>query len=119
VDKIVISQQSLGKFIEEVQPGAYASMTKIDFKALDKAHVRPVGVYGSQSQIVDFLEQLNVVDDVTCVLSGCPTYNGLTHPSGRKLSVSRRTRNQRRQLIFAPACIFCTVQARPILQTIQ
>jgi hypothetical protein len=37
-------------------------MIKVDFKALDHNHVRPLGVYGSQSQIVEFLVGINAVD---------------------------------------------------------
>ena len=42
VDKIIISQNSLKAFINNVCPGAYISMTKVNFKTLDKigrAHV--------------------------------------------------------------------------------
>ncbi|KAI6101018.1 hypothetical protein EDD16DRAFT_1495813, partial [Pisolithus croceorrhizus] len=63
VDKIIISQNSLKAFIDIVCPGAYASLTKVDFKALDQYIVKPVGVYGSKEEIVRFLAELRVVDD--------------------------------------------------------
>ncbi|KAI6035782.1 hypothetical protein EDC04DRAFT_2880315 [Pisolithus marmoratus] len=63
VDKIIISQDSLKDFINLVCPGAYASMTKVDFKALDQYIVKPVGVYGSKEEIVRFLSELRVIDD--------------------------------------------------------
>jgi hypothetical protein len=67
VDKIVIDQTSLGRFINDVQPGAYTSLVEVDFKSLDHINVRPVGVYGSQSKIVDFLLSINAVDSETWV----------------------------------------------------
>ncbi|KAG9310080.1 hypothetical protein JVU11DRAFT_9688 [Chiua virens] len=65
VDKIIISQDSLEAFINTVSPGAYASMTKVNFKALDNYAIKPVGVYGSKEQIVRFLSQLGAIDDAT------------------------------------------------------
>ncbi|KAF8122291.1 hypothetical protein EV363DRAFT_1404993 [Boletus edulis] len=63
VDKIIISQNSLEAFINNVCPGAYASMTKVNFKALDHYVIKPVGIYGSKEEIVRFLLQLGVVDE--------------------------------------------------------
>ncbi|KAF8452913.1 hypothetical protein L210DRAFT_3617960 [Boletus edulis BED1] len=65
VDKIIISQNSLEAFINSVCPGAYASMTKVNFKALDHYVIKPVGVYGSKEEIVRFLLQLGVIDETT------------------------------------------------------
>ena len=46
VHKVVIAQESLGKLINFLRPGAYHSMTKIDFKALDHVrHDRPYPSY--------------------------------------------------------------------------
>ncbi|KIK75394.1 hypothetical protein PAXRUDRAFT_19040 [Paxillus rubicundulus Ve08.2h10] len=63
VDKIIISQNSLEAFITTVDPRAYASMTKINFKALDNYVIKPVGIYGSKGEIVRFLSELGVIDD--------------------------------------------------------
>ncbi|KIJ07204.1 hypothetical protein PAXINDRAFT_19596 [Paxillus involutus ATCC 200175] len=63
VDKIIISHNSLAAFITTVDPRAYASMTKINFKALDNYIIKPVGVYGSKGEIVRFLSELGVIDD--------------------------------------------------------
>jgi hypothetical protein len=49
--------------VNDIAPGAYASLTKVDFAALDKIRVRPVGIYGSQPEIVRFLVSINAVDD--------------------------------------------------------
>jgi hypothetical protein len=68
VDKIIISQNSLEAFITTVDPRAYASMTKVNFKALDNYIIKPVGVYGSKEEIVRFLSELGVVDDAMYVL---------------------------------------------------
>ncbi|KAL1696787.1 hypothetical protein GGG16DRAFT_43139 [Schizophyllum commune] len=62
VDKIIIAQDSLARFINEVCPGAYQSLTKVDFKALDKLTVKPIGIYGSKSEIVKLLETTKVVN---------------------------------------------------------
>jgi hypothetical protein len=35
VDKIVIAQESLQAFINALSPGAYSSITKVNFKMLD------------------------------------------------------------------------------------
>ncbi|KAE9406917.1 hypothetical protein BT96DRAFT_954710 [Gymnopus androsaceus JB14] len=63
VDKIIIAQDSLKQFINEVVPGAYTSLTKVDFKALDKVGVKPFGVYGSKAQIIELLYSVGSVDD--------------------------------------------------------
>lgn len=49
--------------MNDVVPGAYASVTQVDFVALDKVLVNPVGIYGSKSQIVKFLRDLDAIDD--------------------------------------------------------
>ncbi|KAA1477855.1 hypothetical protein DENSPDRAFT_933970 [Dentipellis sp. KUC8613] len=63
VAKIVISQESLRDFVEALHPGAYTSLTKVDFKALDKLNCRPVGVYGIREEIAKFLLSIGVVDE--------------------------------------------------------
>ncbi|KAG8949929.1 hypothetical protein FRC04_008232 [Tulasnella sp. 424] len=64
VDKIIISQESLGRFINSVLPGAYTNVTKIDFARLDReASLRLVGIYGSKSEIVRFLFSLGSIND--------------------------------------------------------
>ena len=62
MEKVIIDQESLKRFINEVSPGAYASLTKIDFRALDNASVKPVGVYGSRERIVDLLLEVGSVE---------------------------------------------------------
>ncbi|KAH7918945.1 hypothetical protein BV22DRAFT_1041330 [Leucogyrophana mollusca] len=62
VDKIIIAQDSLQAFINTVSPGAYVSLTKVDFKVLDRLIVKPVGIYGSKDEIVRFLSSINAVD---------------------------------------------------------
>ncbi|KAI0692274.1 hypothetical protein BC835DRAFT_1277959 [Cytidiella melzeri] len=63
VDKIIISQESLGLFINDVCPGAYHSMTHVDFDLLDRFNIRPVGIYGSKPEIVRYLRDLHLIDD--------------------------------------------------------
>ncbi|KAF8548149.1 hypothetical protein OG21DRAFT_1501183 [Imleria badia] len=63
VDKIIIAQDSLEAFLNCVCPGAYVSMTKVDFKALDDYVIKPVGIYGSKEEIVRFLLELAAIDE--------------------------------------------------------
>ncbi|GBE82556.1 hypothetical protein SCP_0409400 [Sparassis crispa] len=63
VDKVIIAQDSLQEFINTLCPGAYSSLTKVDYKALDGLDVRPVGLYGSKAEIVRFMQAINLVDD--------------------------------------------------------
>ncbi|KAG8816259.1 hypothetical protein FRC17_000381 [Serendipita sp. 399] len=58
VDKVIIAQDSISKFANRIHTGAYISMTKVNFHALDKYRIRPQGVYGSISAIADFLLEL-------------------------------------------------------------
>ncbi|KAI5994325.1 hypothetical protein EDD15DRAFT_788468 [Pisolithus albus] len=83
VDKIIISQNSLKAFVNTVSPGAYASMTKVNFKMLDQSTVKPVGIYGSKAEIVRFLLRLRAVDDnIATHLLSEPTATE-THPTLR------------------------------------
>jgi len=63
VDKVIIAQKSLGRFINKLSPGSYTSVTKVDFRVLDAIGVRPIGVYGSRESIVSLLVEAGVVDD--------------------------------------------------------
>ena len=88
VDKIIISQESVSHLVELIKPGAYSSLTKvtkmlcgfivspanfilycdttkIDFAALDKVILKPVGVYGSLPSLVEFLADIGAVDPGT------------------------------------------------------
>jgi hypothetical protein len=59
----VIAQESLGRLINKIYPGAYRSMTKISFSDLDKLLLRPTGVYGSKTEIIKLLTSLGMVDN--------------------------------------------------------
>ena len=63
VDKIVIAQESLQAFINALSPGAYSSITKVNFRILDNFLLKPIGIYGSKEEIVRFLREIHVVDD--------------------------------------------------------
>ncbi|KAG8923539.1 hypothetical protein FRC02_011067 [Tulasnella sp. 418] len=62
VDKVIIDQDSLGELMNTIVPRSYSSLSKIRFGALDQTSIQPVGIYGSKSQIVRLLQQLNCVD---------------------------------------------------------
>jgi len=55
-------------FINALSPGAYSSITKVNFKILDNFLLKPIGVYGSKEEIVRFLRDIHAVDDNTYVL---------------------------------------------------
>ena len=65
---MIIAQDSIQRFINSVSPGAYASITKVDFKALDRFLIKPLGVYGSKIEIVRLLRSIDVIDDNTYAL---------------------------------------------------
>jgi hypothetical protein len=74
VDKIIIAQESLQGFINALSPGAYSSITKVNFKILDDIVLKPLGIYGSKEEILGFLQDINAVDGITYVLfSFCQT----------------------------------------------
>jgi hypothetical protein len=67
VDKVIIAQDSLKRFINTICPESYASLTKVDFKALDRFTIKPLGIYGSKVEIVRFLRSLDAVNEDMCV----------------------------------------------------
>ncbi|KAK0239018.1 hypothetical protein EDD85DRAFT_769081 [Armillaria nabsnona] len=62
VGKIIIAQDSLKSFANDKSPGAYVSLTKVDFNVLDRFSIKPVGVYGSKEEIIRFISTLTAVD---------------------------------------------------------
>ncbi|KAJ7180916.1 hypothetical protein C8R46DRAFT_595271 [Mycena filopes] len=65
VDKIIIDQEFLKKLINVLSPGAYASLTKVDFNTLDKLALKPLGLYGSKTEIVAFLLNRGRITEAT------------------------------------------------------
>lgn len=63
VDKVVIAQDSLQRFVNSLSPGAYASNAKVDFKTLDRLMIKLLGVYGSKDEIVRLLRSIGAVDE--------------------------------------------------------
>ncbi len=49
--------------MNDLVPGAYISMTKVSFAALDRVLVNPVGIYGSKSEIIRYLHDIAAIDD--------------------------------------------------------
>ena len=66
-DKVVISEASFQEFINAICPGAYSSVTRVNFKALDELEIKPIGINGDKQQIVRLLLQLRVVDEIMLV----------------------------------------------------
>jgi len=69
VEKVIIDQESLKRFINKVSPGAYVSLTKIDFRALDNESIKPIGVYGSKERIADLLLEVGAIEPHLSVIS--------------------------------------------------
>ena len=65
---MIIAQDTLQRFINAMSPGAYASITKVDFKTLDRLAIKPLGIYGCKDEIVRLLQALGVVDKDMCVI---------------------------------------------------
>jgi hypothetical protein len=89
VDKIVIAQQSLQAFINELSPGAYSFITKVNFKILDNFLLKPIGVYGSKEEIVRFLREIHAVNDDACVCFPLSYQANFRESSARKLLMSQ------------------------------
>ncbi|KAF8748055.1 hypothetical protein RHS01_11079 [Rhizoctonia solani] len=63
VEKVVIDQRSLHRVLNIIQPGSYDSVSKINFKALDRLSIKPTGVYGNRSEIINFLSRVQYLDE--------------------------------------------------------
>ena len=49
-------------------PGSYASVTKVDFRALDQLMIKPLGLYGSKVEMVRLLRSLDIINEDMCVI---------------------------------------------------
>ncbi|KAH9056505.1 hypothetical protein EDB87DRAFT_1219540 [Lactarius vividus] len=76
VDKVIVAQDSLQRFINAISPGAYASITRIDFKTLDRLAIKPLGIYGCKDEIVRLFQSLGVVDEKLARLLLAPSDAG-------------------------------------------
>jgi len=63
VEKIVIDQTSMAKFMNDLCPGAYSSLSKVDFDALDFLKIKVKGVYGCKEMIAQFLLSAKAIDE--------------------------------------------------------
>ncbi|KDN38013.1 hypothetical protein RSAG8_09786, partial [Rhizoctonia solani AG-8 WAC10335] len=68
VEKVLIDQHSLHRLLNIVRPGSYDSVSRINFKELDKLSVKPIGLYGNQLEIIKFLQQAQFLDDNSAAL---------------------------------------------------
>ena len=67
MDKIIIDQESTGEFVNSFCPGAFTIFKKVDFKAMDNLELKPLGIYGSKSEIIRFFRELDAIDGNTYV----------------------------------------------------
>ncbi|KAF8305258.1 hypothetical protein DL93DRAFT_2160360 [Clavulina sp. PMI_390] len=82
--KIIVSQASFAELVETLDPGAYHSFAKIDFSSLDQFTLQPIGLCGSLSALVDFMEEQGAVDtEVKKLLLASPTKGGKPQASLR------------------------------------
>ncbi|KAF8262192.1 hypothetical protein EI94DRAFT_1744157 [Lactarius quietus] len=81
VDKVIIARESLERFINTMCPGAYTSIAKVDFKALDRLMIKPLGVYGSKYEIARLLLSIGAVNDEIARLLLQPTEIGGNKPA--------------------------------------
>jgi hypothetical protein len=107
VDKVVIAQDSLQRFVNAMSPGAYASVTKVDFKTLDRLMIKPLGVYGSKDVIVRLLTSIGAIDEEGAHLFLAPTGSLGTHPTlSSGLYIVRETKtdlvDERHYVIYWP-----------------
>ncbi|KAG8723550.1 hypothetical protein FRC09_002858 [Ceratobasidium sp. 395] len=68
VEKMVIDQTSLHGLLNTVQPGSYDSVSKINFKSLDKLSIKATGLYGIRSEIVEYLKKAGCLSDNAATL---------------------------------------------------
>ncbi|PAV19468.1 hypothetical protein PNOK_0440200 [Pyrrhoderma noxium] len=102
VDKVIIDQNAVARFINHISPGAYTDLTDINFRNMDSVIVKPVGVYGSKSEIIRLMKELNVIDHSTASILS--TSNSHT-PSDQKI----------RPGLYALVCGECASQEQRIL----
>ena len=119
MDKIVIAQESVAKFVNDIRPGAYTSMTdvrepalratcirrnvlcsQIDFNTLDTVDLKPIGIYGSISAIVDFLLKAKCVDNEMYCEPLLPKIRTYVSFSARLLLTPRRPEGDAQQPIL-------------------
>lgn len=65
VNKIMIAQESFGRFVNDIRPGAYLSMTHVDFSSLDELRLKPLGIYGSKTEITRYLQDRELISHET------------------------------------------------------
>ncbi|CAG8745959.1 29434_t:CDS:10, partial [Gigaspora margarita] len=63
VDKIIISQNSLEKFCNNMVPNSFKSISEIDYASLNSKSLDLTGVYGTRDNIANFLYQKNLIDN--------------------------------------------------------
>ena len=119
MDKIVIAQESVAKLVNDIRPGAYTSMTnvrepafrttcircnvlysQIDFNMLDTLDLKPIGIYGSISAIVDFLLKADCVDNKMYREPLLPNFRTYVSFSAKLLLAPRRPEGDAQQPVL-------------------
>ncbi|KAJ1300986.1 hypothetical protein OPQ81_003410 [Rhizoctonia solani] len=107
VEKVLIDQDCLRRLLNALLPGSYDSVSKIDFKALDKCTIKPMGIYGSKLEIVRFLREINClnVDSERVLLSSIGSSNDLRSGIYLALPLDRRMKEsniERAYILYWP-----------------
>ncbi|CAG8669617.1 12878_t:CDS:2, partial [Acaulospora morrowiae] len=63
VKKIVISQEFLKKLCNDIVPGSYESISKVDYASLNTKSLGFIGIYGRYEVIARYLFQKNVINE--------------------------------------------------------
>ncbi|CAG8580452.1 9136_t:CDS:10, partial [Acaulospora colombiana] len=107
VQKTIVDQESIRRYIDVVSPGSYRSTSRIDFNGLDKLTMKPRGVYGSISSLVTFLLNIDSIDSEIASLLCEPRdeSSGITRPvlsTGIYLLDGRHIKDDLSFIIFWP-----------------
>ncbi|KAG8924200.1 hypothetical protein FRC01_011818 [Tulasnella sp. 417] len=114
VDKIIIDQESMGRAMNAIRKGSYKSVSRINFPALDAVAVRPVGIYGSKSAIVDFLVNLKVVNNAL-LEPPSPVIHVIYWPEDETWDDNARSSVQKNRVTFMRFLTKLAPDIRPLL----
>lgn len=65
VDKIILSQNEIKRFCNDVVSGSYRSEIDIDYKKLCEKSLHYIGVYGNAVMIANLLFKINAISTET------------------------------------------------------
>lgn len=63
MDKIIISQSDVKRLCDDIIPGSFRSISKIDYEKLNSRQIHLIGIYGRNSLIAKLLLDKGIIDD--------------------------------------------------------